>query len=185
MGLSSYRDFFLHSEETNHGDHPFIIMMKSENLRVSAELTQYIGHILQRLIVFYTCGRLHIHEESFRKRFAFFSFLCLSVPSFTFFTIKEEAKRKIIKSYTNQSGNLFPLFLFKEALLSQNIGFSSGFSCQTKIVFVRAILRMVLIHQVLIMIQIALWYVPKRSLNFSGFSFRLCPLCLKPISFSP
>ena len=114
MGLSSYRDFFLHSEETNHGDHPFIIMMKSENLWVSAESTQYIGHILQRLIVFlYLWDRLHIHEESFWKRFAFFSFLSLSVPSFTFFTIKEEeAKRKIIKFYTNQSGNLFPLFLF-------------------------------------------------------------------------
>lgn len=36
-----------------------------------------------------------------------------------------------------------------------------------------------------VMIQTALRYVPKRSLNFSGFSFRLCPLCLKPISFSP
>ena len=60
----------------------------------------------------YLRDRLHIHEESFRKRFAFFSFLCLSVPSFTFFTIKEEAKRKIIKLYSNQSGNLFPLFLF-------------------------------------------------------------------------
>ncbi len=35
-----------------------------------------------------------------------------------------------------------------------------------------------------VMIQTALRYVPKRSLNFSGFSFRLCPLCLKPISFS-
>jgi len=91
MGLSSYRDFFLHSEETNHGDHPFIIMMKSENLWVSAESTQYIGHILQRLIVFlYLWDRLHIHEESFRKRFAFFSFLSLSVPSFTFFKRRSE-----------------------------------------------------------------------------------------------
>lgn len=60
----------------------------------------------------YLWDRLHIHEESFRKRFAFFSFLSLSVPSFTFFTIKEEVKRKIIKLYSNQSGNLFPLFLF-------------------------------------------------------------------------
>lgn len=89
MGLSSYRDFFLHSEETNHGDHPFIIMMKSENLGFCGINSVHWTYPPTNDFLSKWDG-LHIHEESFRRWSVFFF---VSFPSrFPFYLLYDKSR---------------------------------------------------------------------------------------------
>lgn len=74
-----------------------------------------------------------------RFLFRFFSF------PFPFYLLYDKSRSKKENHQTLIRINReisFPSSFLSKLFLSQNIGFSSGFSCQTKIMFVRAILRM-------------------------------------------
>lgn len=74
-----------------------------------------------------------------RFLFRFFSSLFPFYLLYDKSRLKKENHQTLIRINREIS---FPSSFLSKLFLSQNIGFSSGFSCQTKIMFVRAILRM-------------------------------------------